>query len=70
MAPYIFAVGQKVEFIAGRFDANVPRGVYTVVRQFPGAAEGPEYRVKHQKDGHERVVSERQLRAGVPSVFG
>jgi hypothetical protein len=70
MAPHLFTIGQQVEFVAGRFDANVPRGIYTVVRQLPGAAEGREYRVRHQKDGHERVVPERQLRPGATSILG
>jgi len=70
MALHAFAIGQKVEFVAGRFDAHVPRGLYTVVRQLPGPAEGREYRVKHQQDGHERVVPERQLRPGPSDIFG
>lgn len=70
MAAHLYTVGQNVEFIAGRFDSNVPRGLYTVVRQLPGPANVREYRVKHQQDGHERVVLESQLRGGARSVFG
>ncbi|MBL6079368.1 hypothetical protein JMJ56_15220 [Belnapia sp. T18] len=69
MATHLYTVGQNVEFIAGRFDGNVPRGLYTVVRQLPGPANVREYRVKHQQDGHERVVPENQLRGGPPAVF-
>ena len=70
MAIHLFGVGQTVEFVSGRFDSHVPRGHYTVTRQLPGPAEGREYRVKHVKDGHERVVPESQLRATAPGVFG
>ncbi|MCB4823633.1 hypothetical protein [Roseicella aerolata] len=68
LAPHRFSVGQKVEFVPHRFDGNIPRGPYTVVRQLPGPDHDREYRVKH-KDGHERVVLESQLRGGPPSVF-
>jgi hypothetical protein len=69
MATHLYTVGQNVEFIAGRFDGNVPRGLYTVVRQLPGPDNDREYRVKHQQDGHERVVLESQLRSGSTGVF-
>ncbi|MDN3566924.1 hypothetical protein ACFQY5_06815 [Paeniroseomonas aquatica] len=70
MSTHLYTIGQHVEFIAGRFDGNVPRGLYTVVRQLPGPANDREYRVKHQKDGHERIVLESQLRVGPPALFG
>jgi hypothetical protein len=66
LAPHRFSVGQKVEFVPQRFDGNVPRGLYTVVRQLPGPDHDREYRVKHGQDGHERVVLEGQLR-GFPN---
>jgi hypothetical protein len=69
MSPHRFNVGQKVEFVPHRFDGNVPRGLYTVVRQLPGPDNDREYRVKHQQDGHERVVLESQLRSGSTGVF-
>ncbi|MBX6743936.1 MAG: hypothetical protein IRY87_18025 [Acetobacteraceae bacterium] len=66
MSPHRYAVGQNVEFVPRRFDGNVPRGTYTVVRQLPGPPNDREYRVKHLQDGHERIVLESQLR-GHPS---
>jgi hypothetical protein len=62
MSSHRYAVGQSVEFVPQRFDGNVPRGAYTVVRQLPGPPNDREYRVKHLHDGHERVVLESQLR--------
>lgn len=69
VAPHRFSVGQLVEFIPHRFDGNIPRGPYTVVRQLPGPDTDREYRVKHQRDGHERVVLESQLRGGPVAAF-
>jgi hypothetical protein len=66
MAPYRFAVGQTVEIVHHRFDGNVPHGTYTVLRQLPGPQNDREYRVKHVRDGHERMVLESQLR-GFPA---
>jgi hypothetical protein len=56
-----FAVGQRVEFLPGSLDGNVPRGTYTIVRVMPMEPAGRQYRVKHVRDGHERVVRESQL---------
>jgi hypothetical protein len=64
MSPHRFIVGQTVEFQPGPFDGNVPRGLYTITRQLPGDAHDREYRVKSERDGHERVMREKQLRAG------
>jgi hypothetical protein len=58
-----FAVGQEVEFLPGRMDFNVPRGIYTIVRQLPMEANDYLYRVKNVRDGHERVMRESQLAA-------
>lgn len=61
MVRHKFAVGQKVEFLAGRNDPHVPPGIYTVVRQLPVEANDWQYRVKNAHDGHERVMRESQL---------
>lgn len=62
MAHHKFKVGQKVNLLANRLERHVPAGSYTIQRLLP--IEGRElfYRVKHTGDGHERVVSEAQLR--------
>ncbi len=64
MAPHKFAVGDRVEFSPGRFDGNVPRGIYTVARLMPSETPDHQYRVKNTRDSHERVVLESQLRRG------
>ncbi|WP_149537442.1 hypothetical protein [Siccirubricoccus phaeus] len=68
--PHGYSVGQTVELNPGRYDGNVPRGAYTVLRLLPNDAEDREYRVKSRHDGHERVVRESQLRPGPASPFG
>ncbi len=63
MAMHKFAIGQSVEVVAiGRFDGQMPRGVYTVVRQLPGDGMDFEYRVKSSRDSHEWAVRESRLR--------
>jgi hypothetical protein len=58
-----FTVGQEVEFLPGRLDFHVPRGIYTIVRQLPMESNDYLYRVKNVRDGHERVMRESQLTA-------
>ena len=62
MSNYKFAVGERVEFSPGRFDGNVPRGLYTITRHLPSETLDMQYRVKSVRDSHERVVRESQLR--------
>lgn len=57
-----FAVGQVVRFVVGPRDIHIPAGSFTVQRQLPSETNDLQYRVKHQHDGHERVVRESQLR--------
>ncbi len=64
MTQHKFAVGDRVEFLPGRFDGNVPRGAYTVARLLPSEGLDNQYRVKNVRDNHERVVRESQLRRG------
>ena len=58
-----FAVGDRVAFQPGRFDTNIRRGIYTIVRKMPVTSQGCQYRVKNALDNHERVLDEDQLRA-------
>ncbi|KAA2213329.1 hypothetical protein [Teichococcus oryzae] len=69
MQPHGFAVGQSVELSPGKYDSNVPRGTYTVLRLLPNDGADREYRVRFQQDGHERVVRESQLRSGPAPFF-
>ncbi|WP_439598318.1 hypothetical protein [Falsiroseomonas sp.] len=59
-----YAVGQRIQFIPGRFDGSAPSGAYTVLRQLPNDAADREYRVKNARDGHERIIRESQMRQG------
>jgi len=63
MAEHCFVLGQEVELVEGHRHSRSQAGPYTVLRLLPGAAEGREYRIKHIRDGHERMVIETQLRA-------
>ncbi len=56
-----FAIGQPVAFTPTPFDGTAQRGVYTVVRQMPSETRDLQYRIKDNRDGHERVVRESQL---------
>ena len=61
MSNHKFTVGQQLDFLPGPRDGNVPRGKYKVQRLLPSETKDPQYRVKCDTDGHERVVSETQL---------
>jgi hypothetical protein len=63
MARHVYTLGQKVQFLPGPYDNNIPRCAYTVTRLMPNDGLDREYRVKAE-DGHERVLRESQLRAG------
>ena len=69
MRPHGFSVGQSVEFFPGKYAGDVPPGLYTVLRLLPNDGTDREYRVRHQRDGHERVVRESQIRPGPASPF-
>ncbi len=56
-----YTVGEQVEFLPSSTDHNVPRGLYTIVRRLPFEGKSCTYRVKHTRDGHERVIPEDQL---------
>ncbi|MBC9179934.1 hypothetical protein [Pseudoroseomonas ludipueritiae] len=57
-----FNIGQRLELVLGRLSPTAPSGSYTVVRLLPNDSEDREYRIRHDRDGHERVVRESQLR--------
>lgn len=63
MTPHRFATGQKVLIRSSSGDGHIPSGVYTVSRALPGDDLDRTYRVRHGKDGHERVVREKQMEA-------
>jgi hypothetical protein len=61
MTLHLFHVGQRVRFQPGAGDLRGLGGNYTVVRQLPSETRDLQYRIKHDQDGHERVVLESQL---------
>lgn len=65
MPRHKFTVGQEVSFLPSAMDFNVPRGTYRIVRQLPLEAAGFQDPVKNVSDGHERIIRESQLAAGV-----
>jgi hypothetical protein len=65
MAPHKFSVGQKVTFQPGASGQSHLRGSYTIVRQLPSETRDWQYRVKSDRDAHERMVLESQLAASL-----
>ncbi|WP_424134678.1 hypothetical protein [Roseomonas chloroacetimidivorans] len=70
MPRHSFEVGQNVEIIAGHLTPRDALGVYTVVRLLPNDGVDREYRVRSTHDGHERVVSQSQMRLGPTAALG
>ena len=71
MVYHKFSVGQKVNFNPGGGGQAHLGGSYTVVRQLPSENRDFQYRVKSDRDSHERVVLESQLAGPHPeSVLG
>jgi hypothetical protein len=62
MFEYKFAPGDRVALVTNSSNANVPSGVYTIVRRMPASSQGCQYRAKSAFDSHERVVDEANLR--------
>ncbi len=58
-----FMIGQTVEFLRGPGDTHVPQGHFTVTRVMPRDSQDRTYRVRSSRDGQERVLPEKQLRA-------
>jgi hypothetical protein len=63
MVKHKFTTGDRVAVVLDKTNTNVRPGLYTVVRALPFVGHGPQYRVKHALDSHERVIDEAQLRA-------
>ena len=61
MPYYRFKVGQTVVAPKGR-DLHIPRGPLVVVRLLPLADGEPQYIVRSELDGLDRVVRESQIR--------
>jgi hypothetical protein len=61
MSEHKFVVGQRVRFLPDWFIDPTTEGEYTVVRLFPKEGHLPQYRIKSEEDGHERMVLEDRL---------
>jgi hypothetical protein len=62
MPYHSFKVGQTVVAPFGGLHALIPRGPFVVVRLLPLVGDQPQYRVRSTVDGHERVVTEQQIK--------
>lgn len=55
-----FSVGERVELVRGGF--NVPRGPFKITGLMPEGRDGhPQYRVKAESGGNERVVTQEEI---------
>jgi len=61
MTIHKFRVGQTVHFAPDRYQDHAGRGFLKVTRLLPDSASAPQYRIKSQADGHERIAGEDQL---------
>jgi hypothetical protein len=57
-----FKVGQIVVAPSGEPHALIPRGQHVIVRLLPLEGGEPQYRLRSEADGLERVVAESQIR--------
>ncbi len=61
MSEHKFVVGQSVQFSPDWLLDKTTEGQYTIVRLFPKVGNLPQYRIKSERDGHERMVLEDRL---------
>jgi hypothetical protein len=61
MSEHKFVVGQRVQFSPDWLLDKTTEGQYTIVRLFPKDGNLPQYRIKSERDGHERMVLEDRL---------
>ena len=61
MLEHKYRVGQAVEFVPGRGVDQTAKGRYKIVRLLLGEGNSPQYRIKNEVDGHERMAGEREL---------
>jgi len=61
MSEHKFVVGQSVQFSPDWLIDKTTEGQYTIVRLFPKVGNVPQYRIKSERDGHERMVLEDRL---------
>ena len=59
--PPQFQIGQTVRLARGLLYRNAADGDYRIVRQLPDNGGEPQYRIKSDREPHERVVKEGDL---------
>ena len=62
MSEHKYRVGQAVEFFPDLGVEHTAKGRFKIVGLFLGEGNSPRYRIKHDVDGHERMVGESELR--------
>jgi hypothetical protein len=62
MPYHSFKVGQTVVAPFGGPHVYMPHGPFVIVRLLPLVGDQPQYRVRSTVDGHERVVTEQQIK--------
>jgi hypothetical protein len=63
MIEHRYPAGAHVRLLRGALDGEIPDGVYTISRTLPVEGATCRYRLRHDTDGHERVVREEQIAA-------
>ena len=61
MSEHKYRVGQSVEFFPNPGVERTAKGRFKIVGLFLGEGNSPRYRIKHEVDGHERMVGESEL---------
>jgi len=57
-----FSAGQSLHLLKDlRSPKSQAQGLYTIVRVMPGERSEPRYRIKHDAEAFDRVVTESQL---------
>jgi hypothetical protein len=61
MSEHKYRIGQAVEFFPERGVEHTAKGRFKIVRLLLDERDAPCYRIKHEVDGHERMVGEGEL---------
>jgi hypothetical protein len=61
MSAHKYHIGQAVEFFPERGVEHTAKGRFKIVRLLLAEGNAPRYRIKHEVDGHERMVGESEL---------
>ena len=62
MPTHKYSAGDRVIAITDPMNANVPAGIYTIIKALPLAGRGCQYRGRNALESHERVLDEGLLR--------